>query len=216
MARLHIFDMDGTLMRGSSASMEIAREIGLVEEFRELEAALGRGVIDPPGYAERAYELWAALTEVQLTAAFEGSPWLAGIREVWADITARGEYCAVVSLSPEFFVRRLRAWGAHEARASLFPEVPFPTGAVLDLAGIMLPETKVTVADELCARYGVGRADCVAYGDSLSDTALFAAVPVSVAVNGDHYVSDLATFAYTGDDLREAYEMTRGVDHEKL
>jgi len=41
--RLHIFDMDGTLMRGSSASMEIAREIGLVEEFRELEAALGRG-----------------------------------------------------------------------------------------------------------------------------------------------------------------------------
>lgn len=215
MARLHIFDMDGTLMRGSSASMEIARQLGLVEEFRELEAGLGRGVLDPPGYAGHAYKLWAALTEAHLSAAFDSSPWLAGIREVWADITARGEYCAVVSLSPDFFVTRLLAWGAHEARASRFPQVPFPVGAALDPAGIMLPETKVTVADELCARYGVGRADCVAYGDSLSDTALFAAVPVSVAVNGDHHVSDLATFAYVGDDLREAYELARGKDHER-
>jgi phosphoserine phosphatase len=211
--RLHIFDMDGTLMRGSSASIEIARELGVVDEFRQLEAALGQGIIDPPGYAERAYTWWTALTEAQLKAAFEGSPWLRGIREVWADITARGEYCAVVSLSPDFFVRRLRAWGAHEARASRFPEVPFPAEAVLDPAGIMLPETKVTVADELCARYGVGRADCVAYGDSLSDTALFAAVPVSVAVNGDHHVNDLATFTYNGDDLREAYELARGENH---
>ncbi|WP_329315553.1 HAD family hydrolase [Streptomyces sp. NBC_01262] len=216
MTRLHIFDMDGTLMRGSSASMEIARELGVVEEFRQLEAALGRGVLDPPGYAERAYEWWTALTEAQLRTAFEGSPWLRGIREVWADIRARGEYCAVVSLSPDFFVRRLRGWGAHEARASRFPEVPFAAEAVLDLAGIMLPETKVTVADELCARYGVGREDCVAYGDSLSDTALFEAVPVSVAVNGDHHVTGMATFAYTGDDLREAYGLARGEGHVSL
>jgi phosphoserine phosphatase len=213
-ARLHIFDMDGTLMRGSSASMELARELGLVEEFRELEGALGLGVIGPRGYAERAYELWAALTEAKVRAAFESAPWLAGIREVWADIAARGEYCAVVSLSPDFFVRRLRDWGAHQARASRFPEVPFPAGAALDPAGIMLPETKVTAADELCALYGVGRADCVAYGDSLSDTALFAAVPVSVAVNGDHHVSELATFAYAGGDLREAYALARGKDHQ--
>lgn len=111
MGRLHIFDMDGTLMHGSSASMELARELGLVAEFRELEHALGSGLLDPPGYAERAYELWRALTPAQVATAFEGAPWLAGIREVWADIAARGEHCAVVSLSPDFFVRRLLEWG---------------------------------------------------------------------------------------------------------
>ncbi|MFG2301596.1 HAD family hydrolase [Actinacidiphila glaucinigra] len=210
MGRLHIFDMDGTLMHGSSASMELARELGLVAEFRELEHALGSGLLDPPGYAERAYELWRALTPAQVAAAFEGAPWLAGIREVWADIAARGEHCAVVSLSPDFFVRRLLEWGAHEVRASVFPEFPFGPAVGLDVAGILLPETKVTAADELCARYGVSRRECVAYGDSLSDTALFAAVPVSVAVNGDHHVSGLASHAYTGRDLREAYALVMG------
>ncbi|MDX3096446.1 HAD-IB family phosphatase [Streptomyces sp. ME19-03-3] len=210
MGRLHIFDMDGTLMHGSSASMELARELGLVAEFRELERALGSGLLDPPGYAARAYELWRALTPTQVAAAFEGAPWLAGIREVWADIAARGEHCAVVSLSPDFFVLRLLEWGAHAVRASAFPEVPFGPAVALDAAGILLPETKVTAADELCARYGVSRRDCVAYGDSLSDTALFAAVPVSVAVNGDHHVSGLASHAYTGRDLREAYALVSG------
>lgn len=203
--RLHIFDMDGTLMHGSSANVELAREMGLVEKFRALDAEFAAGVIGPPEYARRAYGMWAALTERHVAAAFEGAPWLAGIREVWAEITARGEFCAVVSLSPSFFVRRLRAWGAHEARASVFPEVPFAAGAVLDTAGLLVPESKVAIAGELCARYGVAREDCVAYGDSMSDAALFAAVPVSVAVNGDHHVSGLATHSYTGRDLREAY-----------
>jgi phosphoserine phosphatase len=206
-ARLHLFDMDGTLLRGSSASMEIAREIGMVSEFQALEAALMRGEIDPQGYGKRAYGMWAALTEHHVAAAFERSPWLDGIREVWADITARGDHCAVISLSPDFFVTRLRAWGVHDARASVFPTLPFLPGAALDVTRLLLPASKVTIADELCALYGVGRADCVAYGDSLSDQALFGAVPVSVAVNGDTYVSSVATHTYTGGDLREAYSL---------
>jgi phosphoserine phosphatase len=206
-SRLHIFDMDGTLLRGTSASLEIAREIGMVAQFQALDDALLHGEIDSYGFAERAYVLWAALTEHHVAGAFERAPWLSGIREVWADITARGEYCAVVSLSPDFFVTRLRTWGVHHARASVFPALPFGPGAVVDPAGILLPESKVAIADELCARYGVGRADCVAYGDSRSDTALFGVVPVSVAVNGDEHVSSLATHAYTGDDLREAYAL---------
>ncbi|WP_435172456.1 HAD family hydrolase [Actinacidiphila sp. bgisy145] len=207
MARLHIFDMDGTLMPGTSAGMEIARQIGMTAEFRELDRALGSGEIDSPHFARQAYRMWSVLTERHVATAFAGAPWLTGIREVWADITARGDHCAVVSLSPDFFVTRLRAWGVHEARASVFPTFPFAPDAVLDLSGILMPESKVAIADELCARYGVRRDDCVAYGDSLSDTALFGVVPLSVAVNGDDHVSGLATHAYTGTDLREAYAL---------
>ena len=207
MARLHIVDMDGTLMPGTSAGMEISRQIGMVAQFRELERALSSGEIDSYGYAWRAYRMWSALTEHHVAGAFTSAPWLSGIREVWADITARGEHCAVISLSPDFFVTRLRTWGVHDARASVFPAFPFAPGAALDPSGILMPESKVAIADELCARYGVGRADCVAYGDSLSDTALFGVVPVSVAVNGDDHVSGLATHAYAGDDLREAYAL---------
>jgi phosphoserine phosphatase len=207
--KLHLFDMDGTLLHGSSANLELARELGLVEEFTVLDTEFAAGLIDSCTYAERAYAMWRDLTVEQVATAFDGSPWLAGVREVWADVRARGEYCAVVSLSPDFFVRRLLEWGAHEAFGGRFPALPFGE-ALLDVSGVLVPESKVLIADRLCAQYGLTRAQCVAYGDSMSDALLFAAVPTSVAVNGDHHVSSLATLSYTGLDLREAYALTLG------
>ncbi|RXS87685.1 hydrolase [Streptomyces sp. TM32] len=208
MSKLHLFDMDGTLLYGSAAAVEISRRLGLEREIAELERGFAAGELTPVEFAQRACELWAAeLTELQVAAAFEGAPWLTGIQEVWADIRARGERCAVVSLSPAFFVERLLAWGADTAHGSRWPAVPIRQA--VDPAGILSSAAKVRIADELCVQYGFTRADCVAYGDSMSDTELFAAVPQSVAVNADHHVSDLASYAYAGRDLREAYELIR-------
>ncbi|MFI9078041.1 HAD family hydrolase [Streptomyces sioyaensis] len=208
MSKLHLFDMDGTLLYGSAAAVEISRRLGLEREIAELERGFSAGELTPVQFAQRACELWAAeLTELQLAAAFEGAPWLTGIQEVWADIRARGERCAVISLSPAFFVERLLAWGADTTHGSRWPAVPIRQA--VDPAGILSSAAKVRIADELCVQYGLTRADCVAYGDSMSDTELFAAVPQSVAVNADHHVSDLASYAYVGRDLREAYELVR-------
>ncbi|MYT32418.1 MULTISPECIES: HAD-IB family phosphatase [unclassified Streptomyces] len=208
MSKLHLFDMDGTLLHGSAAAVEISRQLGLDREIAELERAFAAGALTPAGFAQRACALWAAeLTEVQVAAAFEDAPWLAGIRDVWADIRARGERCAVISLSPGFFVERLLAWGVDTAHGSRWPAVPIREP--LEPAGILSSSAKVRITDELCARYGLTRDDCVAYGDSMSDSELFAVVPESVAVNADHHVSGLATYAYTGRDLREAYELVR-------
>ncbi|KUL34075.1 hydrolase [Streptomyces sp. NRRL F-4489] len=208
MTKLHLFDMDGTLLHGSAAAVEISRQLGLDREIAALEQAFAAGSLTPVGFARRACDLWAAqLTEAQVAAAFEGAPWLSGIREVWADIRARGERCAVISLSPGFFVERLVAWGADTAHGSRWPAVPIREP--LEPSGILSPAAKVRIADSLCARYGLTRDDCVAYGDSMSDAELFTVVPESVAVNADHHVSGLATYAYSGRDLREAYELVR-------
>lgn len=206
MTKLHLFDMDGTLLYGSAAAVEISRQLGMEREIAELERGFAAGELTPPQFAQLACDLWAAeLTEAQVAAAFESAPWLAGIRDVWADIRERGERCAVISLSPGFFVERLLEWGADAAHGSRWPAVPIRER--VEPSGILSTAAKVRIADELCAEYGLTRADCVAYGDSMSDTALFAAVPASVAVNADHHVSELATFAYTGRDLRDAYEL---------
>ncbi|MCB5178066.1 HAD family hydrolase [Streptomyces antimicrobicus] len=205
MTLLHLFDLDGTLMHGSAAPVEISRQLGLDAEIAELERAFSAREIGPPEFAVGLHGLWAQLTAVHVRAAFDGAPWLAGIREVWQEIRERGDYCAVVSLSPSFFVELLLEWGAHAAHGSLFPEVPFTRP--VDVTGILTPEGKVVVADALCERFGVTRADCVAYGDSMTDAALFAAVPVSVAVNARPHVAAVATHVYEGRDLREAYRM---------
>ncbi|AKA04941.1 hydrolase [Streptomyces noursei ZPM] len=208
MSKLHLFDMDGTLLHGSAAAVEISRQLGLEREIAVLERAFAAGELTPAGFAQQACALWAAdLSDVQVAAAFEGAPWLAGIQEVWADIRARGERCAVISLSPGFFVERLLAWGVDTAHGSRWPAVPIREP--LEPAGLLSSSAKVRIADDLCARYGLTRDDCVAYGDSMSDAELFAVVPQSVAVNADHHVSHLATYAYTGRDLRGAYELVR-------
>ncbi|MER6564782.1 haloacid dehalogenase-like hydrolase [Streptomyces sp. NPDC001093] len=207
MARLHLFDLDGTLLHGSTAPVEISRQLGLVEETVALDLAIAEGRIGAPEYAARVYDLWSGLTEAHVSAAFEAAPWLDRIREVWAEIRDAGEYCAVVSLSPSFFVERLLDWGAHAAHGSRFPAVPFTEP--VDPSGVLSAAAKVTIADRLCEEFGVARADCVAYGDSMSDKDLFAVVPVSVAVNGDAHLAELATYWYTGRDLWDAYELVR-------
>ncbi|MFF5447451.1 HAD family hydrolase [Streptomyces sp. NPDC012888] len=205
MTRLHLFDLDGTLMYGSAAPVEISRQLGLSAEIAALERSFSAREIGPAGFAVRLWELWADLRPEHVRAAFDGSPWLAGIREVWQEIQERGEYCAVISLSPSFFVELLLEWGAHAAHGSVFPRVPFTQP--VEEAGILTPEGKLTVADRLCERFGVGRAACVAYGDSMTDSVLFGAVPVSVAVNARPYLAARATHVYEGRDLREAYQL---------
>ncbi|NLU69553.1 HAD-IB family phosphatase [Streptomyces sp. HNM0574] len=223
--RLHLFDLDGTLMRGSAA-LAISRRLGLEPETRELERRFSEGLLTPPEFAAEACALWAELiTHAHVAEAFAEAPWLDGIREVWDEIRESGEHCAVISLSPDFFVRLLAEQappgrrseglpaadgpgrGADAARGSVWPALPFRDP--VDPAGILSAAAKVKIADELCAAFGVSRADCVAYGDSMSDVALFGAVPVSVAVNADHHVSGLAAYEYRGDDLREAYRLAR-------
>ncbi|OEU90297.1 hypothetical protein DB35_03205 [Streptomyces abyssalis] len=247
-SRLHLFDLDGTLIHGSSAAVEISHQLGLDDEIRELELAFAAGGMTPPDFAARACAMWSELTEDHVTAAFLEAPWLSGIREVWDDIRERGERSAVISLSPDFFVSRLlvqaprpraargaadtaadtagparrtdlradavtdavadaRGRGADATYGSRWPAVPFRE--VPDPAGILSAEAKVRIADELCAQFGVSRSECVAYGDSMSDAALFAAVPVSVAVNGDGHLRGLASAEYEGEDLREAYGLVR-------
>ncbi|MFD7205521.1 HAD family hydrolase [Streptomyces sp. NPDC059893] len=207
MARLHLFDLDGTLLHGTSAPVEISRQLGLEAEAVALDREIGTQRIGPPEYARRVHALWERLTPEHVTAAFEGAPWLTGIRETWAEIRARGEYCAVVSLSPSFFVERLTGWGAHAAYGSRFPAVPFTEP--VDPSGVLSAAAKVKIADRLCEQFGVSRAECLAYGDSLSDVELFGVVPVSIAINADRHVAALATHSYAGRDLWEAYELVR-------
>ncbi|MFD8419185.1 HAD family hydrolase [Streptomyces sp. NPDC059466] len=207
MARLHLFDLDGTLLYGSSAPLEISRQIGLEAETIAIEQAISAGHIDPPEYATRVYALWAQLTDAHVATAFEQAPWLSGIEEVWDEIRDNGDYCAVISLSPSFFVERLTTWGAHAAYGSRYPALPFTEP--VDLAGILSAAAKVQIANRLCEEFGVRRADCVAYGDSLSDKDLFETVPVSVAINADRHLAGLATHSYMGRSLRDAYELVR-------
>ncbi|MEO3873364.1 HAD family phosphatase [Nonomuraea sp. B12E4] len=209
MLTLHVFDMDGTLLSGTTASLQIARHLGSTQKVVELEAWFAAGEIDTRGFAAAIHDLWRDLTPSVVADVFAGSPWLTGIREVCADIHERGERSVVITMSPDFFARHLLELGFDDVVASRFPPLPFQEP--LDPANILTPRDKVRVVKDMCQRYGLSPAQCVAYGDSMSDAPLFRQLTKTVAVNADHHLADLAALSYCGDDLAEVYALGRAL-----
>nr|WP_225953755.1 haloacid dehalogenase-like hydrolase [Kibdelosporangium phytohabitans] len=206
---MHVFDMDGTLLGGTTASVQVARVLGAVDDLTVLEARFAAGEVDTRGFAVAVHEMWRDLTPAVVAAAFAASPWLTGIPEVCADIRRRGEWSAVITMSPDFFASHLLNLGFDEVVASRFPAPPF--AEPIDPAGILTPDDKVTIVEDLRNRYGLPRSRCIAYGDSMSDEPLFRHLDMTVAVNADHHLQGLATTCYQGNNLAEAYDLARAL-----
>jgi phosphoserine phosphatase len=206
-AALHVFDMDGTLLVGTTASRQIASMHGSEAPLVALERRFAAGEIDTRAFAVAIHQLWQDLRPDMVAAAFAASPWMTGVAEVCADIRARGEASAVITMSPDFFAGHLTAWGFDTVVASVFPTLPFVD--VIDPERILTPEHKVLVVNDLLQRHALPRSRCIAYGDSMSDAPLFRFLKATVAVNADQHLAGLAAAEYRGDDLFEAYRLGR-------
>lgn len=209
MTALHLFDLDGTLLRDTSSPLEISRRLGVADELVAVQDLYDAGEIDSAGFAARVRELWGDLTPETVREVAESAPWIDGIEDVCADIAARGETSVLITLSPDFFARHLHDRGMTVVHASRFPPVPFAEDA--DPAEPLSPPDKVRLAEMERLERDLPRTACVAYGDSLTDGPLFAAYPHTVAVNARPELEVLARTAYRGGDLREAYARGRAL-----
>lgn len=202
-SRLHVFDLDGTLLRGT-ASIELARQMGRLDAGEELERQWVEGTISDDDFWLKLLEICQDASAAHLQGAFDNAPWMDGIVQAFADIKAQGEEAIVISQSPSFFVRGLELWGASETYGSTV-ELGQPLGE----SATLLPMVKVTITRAALAARGLTPTDCVVYGDSSSDVELFRTFPNSVAVNATPVLASLAATRYEGTDIREAYALGR-------
>ena len=209
MTALHVFDMDGTLLRGTTAAIEISRRVGRLEPLAELERGFAAEELTAADFALETRALWKDLTAELVAEVVADAPWIDGIEDVCRDIARRGERSMLITMSPNFFAEHLGERGIDVVRASRFPPLPF--AAPVDPAGILNPADKVRLTEAERAAHGLPRRACVAYGDSMSDLPLFAVLENTVAVNADAALERAARVVYRGDDLREAYEHGRGL-----
>ena len=193
MTVLHVFDMDGTLLRGTSASLELARHGGADDVVHDLERLSAAGRLANVEFHRRTHPLWQNLTPQLIDVAFEQAPWISHLRTVWDDIARRGETAIVISMSPLFFVQRLSRWGAGQVFASDNRiGAPFDETLILEEGGF-------------------SREQVVAYGDSYTDVPLFRTGLHSVSVNATPALERLASRRYCGEDLRGAYRLARSL-----
>lgn len=202
-SRLHVFDMDGTLLRGT-ATVELARQMRQLEVGEEIERRWSDGSISDNEFWLKLLEICQHATAADLQNAFDKAPWMDGIAQTFADIKARGEDAIVISQSPTFFVRGLELWGASETYGSTVE-----LGQSLGNSATLMPMVKVTITASALAERNLSPIDCVVYGDSSSDLELFRTFPNSVAVNPTPVLASLAATRYVGTDIREAYALGR-------
>jgi phosphoserine phosphatase len=204
--RAHIFDMDGTLLRGTTAPVLLAAAIGDAEALAALEERFSSGTATAVEFARELHGMWGVVAPEIAQQAFAAAPVLANIREVLADIRRRDERACLITMSPDYFAEQFLDFGFDAVFASRFPraaELP------LDESAILNPQDKPRLAAEFCVEHGLTLEDAIAYGDSMSDVFLFDAVGVRVSVNGDHHLAERSDIAVEGTDLLVAYRAAR-------
>ncbi len=79
MTALHVFDMDGTLLRGTTAAIEISRRVGRLEPLGELERGFAAEEISAADFALETHALWKDLTAELVAEVVADAPWIDGI-----------------------------------------------------------------------------------------------------------------------------------------
>jgi phosphoserine phosphatase len=181
-SKLVVFDMDGTLLPGTTANLELARVLGQESMVRGLETAYHAGMLDNHRYAECILAMYTLLRPDHVEEAFANAPKLQGLEDliIWAKV--HGIRIAVLTTGPEFFARKfIELYGFDDVAGSLFPvhEGEIKLGA----CRVIRDADKPVHATSLCQRMKIDVRSCVALGDSRSDLALFRSFPNSIALN---------------------------------
>lgn len=204
MNKLFVFDMDGTLLPRTTASLEIAKKTGTLEELRILESRFAAKELDTKMFASEIHKLWGVLGEDVIRSAFESTTKMKRIDTVISVLAERGHKSCVITMSPDFFAELFLEHGFDYVFASQFPRKPRD---VLNPAHILTPDDKVCLTTKMCDELGIDIVDVVAFGDSMSDYPLFRTLVHTVSVNGTPELERLAKYRYRGDDLYEIFEL---------
>lgn len=206
MKRLYAFDMDGTLLLDTTASLEIAKVTNTQEELFLLEDSFRNKKINTKEFARSLFTLFFSkdktIEKDILQVAFELSPKLKNISSVVQQIKQNNDIPILITMSPNFFADFFYSYGFVHVFASYFPQNIFES---FDENKILTPQDKPRICIELCQKYNLDFKETVALGDSMSDYPLFKELTHTVSVNGDKKISSMAKYNYKGNDLEELF-----------
>ncbi|MFJ4686886.1 HAD family hydrolase [Streptomyces sp. NPDC088789] len=194
------FDVDGTLVPGTSSSVFLAGFLGHRDELARAEDAYASGDLDNRQVSELDAEGWAGVREEHVLGLLDGLPLVTGIAETVG-------WCRRNGLVP---VLATLAWSP--VGGYLTDRFGFLTfsGPRLETVGNRFTGRVARHFDEYDKRdfalaqaraLGLAPDSCAAVGDSRSDLPLFASVALSVAFNASPGARAAATVTVDDGDL---------------
>jgi phosphoserine phosphatase len=195
------FDVDGTLVPGTSSSQFLGERLGHLAELSVAEDEYARGERDNRSVSTLDALGWAGRRPEEVRAWLRELPVVDGVSEVVAR-------CRELGLAPHLATLAWAPVGAHLRETFDFEGSSGPT--LLEVDGAYTGEVEhhldefgkrdhaLRVAEEL----GLSASSCAAVGDSRSDVPLFAEVGLAIAFNADGAARAEADVEVVGHDLR--------------
>ncbi len=197
-----VFDLDGTLLRGTTVSLLLARWLGQAEEIARLEQAFHAHEITNTVVADTSAGWLTGKTTAEVWRVLDDGPWIAGLQETLRVLTTAGKNLLLGTITWSFAAEMLRE--RHGFAAVSGTEMIEVDGVLSGTVGRYFDEhDKVRFVQDWCADNGFAMSQVVAVGDSRSDVPLFQTVGMSIALNATPDARAVATHALDTDDLRD-------------
>ncbi|MFG3284532.1 HAD family hydrolase [Streptomyces sp. NPDC048111] len=191
--KLAVFDMDGTLLPGTTACRQIGLAAGDVATVDRLELAYRDQLINSTEFAEQCLVSWARAGMELYRLAFDASPKIGGLARTLERLRDQSVTTCLITMAPRPFAECFPGFDA--VFASSYP------------ADILNPEDKPVIVHRLREELGLDPSEVIAFGDSDSDIPLFRTLTRTVAVNSTPNLRELAAHHYDGDDIEDALRL---------
>lgn len=204
--RLACFDLDGTLVTGTSVSQHLADRLGQGEQMAALERRYAAGEISNSVVAEETASSYRGIPLEKVVTHLSDIPCIKGIDVTLAALGERqieSLLCTVTwSLAAEEFRRRHGFVAASGTEIEL--EDGIPTGSVQRHFDEW---DKLDFVASYCETRGIDLAHCIEIGDSRSDIPLFRAVGFSIALNATPQAREAASITLDTADLTDILDL---------
>ncbi len=208
-----VFDLDGTLLRGTSVSQRLGDWMGRGPLIEELEQRFRAGEISNRQVADTSAEWFAGVAPEEVWAQLEPAPWIDGIEETVAALVAAGCRVLLGTVTWRFAAEMLqRRYGFHAVSGT---EMEVEDGVLSGTVSRYFDEfDKVRFVEEWCREHGHAIEEVAAVGDSRSDVPLFERAGYAIALNATADARAAADIAIDTDFLPDVLDRLFGPEPE--
>ena len=204
---LAAFDLDGTLKAVRSPYGFVHRALGVQVRAAEIYVRYQRGELSYREWGQEEIGLWGDLPAERLLEIVRTIPYWPGAVDFVRRLKAAGVVVAIVSAGFDLHVKRCAT--ELEVDVAYCNQLGVTNGRLSGEYHTRVDSrNKGQLVQELQARYGLGRAETLAAGDTMHDTHMFANAGFSVAVApGDDGVSEAADLLLPDGDWSDIWQM---------